>query len=272
MEIGIADAIILLLLALGGLVGFKKGFITEITSFIGLFVVVIVAFYLKNPLSVILYENLPFITFGGIISGLDVLNIIFYEIIAFLIVLAVLIFVLRVLLVITGLVEKLVKMTIFLSLPSKILGLVVGIVEAYVYVFLALFILNLPVFKIDIIQESKGANIILNNTPILSGYVADLVETSTEIYEVINDKSDDNMYMNEKVLVILLDNKIVTIDSADKLIKANKVQLRKENFIEEYKSGKLDLDSTNNSEEKENANSVNSITDTIKNNVKSLIG
>ena len=109
MEIGIADAIILLLLALGGLVGFKKGFITEITSFIGLFVVVIVAFYLKNPLSVILYENLPFITFGGIISGLDVLNIIFYEIIAFLIVLAVLIFVLRVLLVITGLVEKLVK-------------------------------------------------------------------------------------------------------------------------------------------------------------------
>ena len=45
-------------------------------------------------------------------------------------------FVLKVILVVTGLVEWLLKMTIFLSIPSKILGIFVGMLEYYVYLFI----------------------------------------------------------------------------------------------------------------------------------------
>ena len=127
MVIGIVDVFIILFLALGGIVGFKSGAIKELTRFIGFFLVIIISFYLKDKLMVLMYENLPFFNFFGIIKGMDALNILLYQLISFLIIFTALMFILKVLIVITGLVEWLVKMTIFLSLPSKIIGLVIGV-------------------------------------------------------------------------------------------------------------------------------------------------
>ena len=45
---GIIDIIIILLILFGGLIGFKEGVIKKTTSFLGLFVVVIISFILKN--------------------------------------------------------------------------------------------------------------------------------------------------------------------------------------------------------------------------------
>ena len=64
---GIIDIIIILLILFGGLIGFKEGVIKKTTSFLGLFVVVIISFILKNYLSSFFYEYLPFFNFGGII-------------------------------------------------------------------------------------------------------------------------------------------------------------------------------------------------------------
>ena len=61
----IVDIIILVILLLHVLKGFN-GFLPTLVNFAGLFLVFIVAFYIKGPLSVILYENLPFLSFGGI--------------------------------------------------------------------------------------------------------------------------------------------------------------------------------------------------------------
>ena len=118
----VVDIIILILLVLGAVAGFKAGVIKKLTDFVGMFVIVILSFYLKNFLSVIMYENLPFFNFGGLIKGIEVINILFYEVLAFIIVFLVLLFVLRVLLMVTGLIEKILRATIILSIPSKILG------------------------------------------------------------------------------------------------------------------------------------------------------
>ena len=75
MNINLIDAIIVLLILLGGVIGFKDGVIKRTTSFLGTFLVVVVAFVLKNHLSVVMYENLPFFKFGGLIKGLDIINI-----------------------------------------------------------------------------------------------------------------------------------------------------------------------------------------------------
>ena len=47
---GIIDIVIILLILFGGLIGFKEGVIKKTTSFLGLFVVVIISFILKNHL------------------------------------------------------------------------------------------------------------------------------------------------------------------------------------------------------------------------------
>ena len=69
------DAAIILILIMGAVVGFKRGFTYEVVSTVGFFLVLILAYFLKNPLSVFLYEHLPFFKFGGIFKGVTVLNI-----------------------------------------------------------------------------------------------------------------------------------------------------------------------------------------------------
>ncbi len=232
----IVDIIIVLMIILGAVVGFKEGVIKKTTSFLGTFLVVIVAFKLKNPLSVLMYENLPFFKFGGFIKGIDVINILVYELIAFLIVAIALTFILKVLLTITGLIEKLLKMTIFLSIPSKILGIFVGALEYFVYVFLILVFLNLPAFNIKIVKESEYANKILNNTPVLSNLVGTTVETYTEVYNIMHERKDlSEVQINEQVLDLLLDKKVVTVDSADKLIKMNKIYIENTSILDKYR-------------------------------------
>ncbi len=232
----IVDIIIILMIILGAVVGFKQGFIKKTTSFLGTFLVVVLSFMLKNPLSVVMYENLPFFKFGGIIRGIDIINILIYELLAFIIVAAALTFILRILLVLTGLVEKLLKMTIFLSIPSKILGIFIGALEYYVYIFLALVFLNLPAFNIEIVRESNLANKILDNTPILSNLVGPTVDTYTEVYETLHDVNNmSNVEINEKVLVIFLDKGVITVDSAQKLIDMNKIYIEDTSILDRYR-------------------------------------
>ena len=232
----IVDIIIILMIILGAVVGFKQGFIKKTTSFLGTFLVVVLSFMLKNPLSVVMYENLPFFKFGGIIRGIDIINILIYELLAFIIVAAALTFILRILLVLTGLVEKLLKMTIFLSIPSKILGIFIGALEYYVYIFLALVFLNLPAFNIEIVRESNLANKILDNTPILSNLVGPTVDTYTEVYETLHDVNNmSNVEINEKLLVIFLDKGVITVDSAQKLLDMNKIQIEDESILDKYR-------------------------------------
>ena len=66
MNIGIIDAIIILFVLLGGVIGFKEGVIKKLTSVIGLVLVVVLSFMLKNKLSIYFYENLPFFDLWGI--------------------------------------------------------------------------------------------------------------------------------------------------------------------------------------------------------------
>ncbi len=232
----IVDIIIILMIILGAVVGFKEGFIKKTTSFLGMFLVIVVAYSLKNPVSVLMYENLPFFEFGGIIKGIGVINILVYELLAFLIVAAALMFVLRILIGLTGIVEKLLKMTIFLSIPSKILGIFVGALEYYVYIFLILVFLNLPAFNIPIVKESSYADKILHNTPVLSDMVGTTVDTYTEVYNIMHDKNNmTNTEVNQKVLDLFLEKKVITVDSAQKLLDMNKIQIEDESILDKYR-------------------------------------
>ena len=229
----VVDIVIFIFLALGAVGGFKAGVIKKTADFVGTFLILVLAFYLKNYLSVIMYENLPFFDFGGLIKGVDALNILMYEIIAFVIVFIALLFILKVILMVTGLIEKILKATVILSIPSKLLGIVVGAVEAYVYIFIVLVIITLPVFNISYVGESKVANFMLDNTPILSSISEEIIDIYGSVYEIIDDKDDKtNEELNEEILKLLIDKEIVTKDSARKLVERNKVHINDKSIVE----------------------------------------
>lgn len=235
MNLGLVDAFIVIFLAMGGIIGFKSGVIKELTRFVGLFIVIIISFLLKDTLMVMFYENLPFFNFFGIIKGIDAINVLFYQLISFLVIFAALIFILKVLIVITGLVEWLLKMTIFLGLPSKILGTIVGMVEYYVYIFIVLYILNMPVFNLTFVSESMFGNKILDDTPILSELVDDTVEVYGEVWDILKNRQDkSNKEVNTMVLATLLENKLITVESAKKLVESNKIIISDDNLLDQY--------------------------------------
>jgi uncharacterized membrane protein required for colicin V production len=229
----VVDVIIIALLILGGVAGFKAGVIKKLTDFIGMFVVIILAFYLKNYISVIMYENLPFFNFFGLINGIDALNILLYEVIAFLVIFIALLFVLKVVLMLTGLVEKILKATVILSIPSKLLGIVVGVIEMYVYLFLILVIASLPIFDSSFLKDSKMNNFILNNTPVLSGVSEEIIDIYGDVYNIIdNRKNKTNEQLNEEILKVLIDKKVVTKESAKKLVDKNKIHINDKSIVE----------------------------------------
>lgn len=236
MTIGIIDAIILLLILLGGIVGFKEGAIKKLTSVVGLVLVVVLSFMLKNKISFYFYENLPFLDLWGVFKGIQVLNVVFYEVLAFLIIASVLMLIYRILLGITGLIEKVLKATVILSIPSKLLGFVVGMIESYIWVYVVLFILTLPVINLKEVYTSKVANYIMTETPYLSKYTNKTVEVYSNLYEII-DKRDNksNEQINEEAMELMLNYDIITVESAEKLIKRNKVTVVNDNFLDKYK-------------------------------------
>ena len=90
------------------------------------------------------------------------------------------------------------------------------------------------------VSESKLANFILNNTPFLSGYATKSVEVYNDIYEVIDNRQGKTNYeVNKEALIILLDNKVITIDSVDILVRRNKIELEDTSFLDNYREGKV---------------------------------
>ena len=236
MNLNIVDIIIILFILMGGIVGLKEGAIKKTFSIVGLILVVVLSFVLKNHLSVFFYENLPFFNLWGVFKGIQVLNIIFYEMVAFLIISSVLSLIYKVLLGITGVIEKILKATVILSIPSKILGFIIGLFEAYIWIYIILFILTLPVFNIKALYESKASMFIITKTPILSKYTGKTLDIYNDLYSIIdNREGKSNETLNEESMKLMLDYEIITKESAQKLIDKNKIEVNNKDFIDLYK-------------------------------------
>lgn len=222
----ITSIIILIILAFGTLIGFKRGFSRQLVSLVGIFVILVLSFILKNPVSVFFYNNLPFFNFGGIFKDITVLNILLYEIIAFFIVFSVLMIIFRILLTITKVFEKILNATIILGIPSKILGAILGVIEALIYTFIVLYVLALPTFNFMFINESKLATTILDKTPILTTICDETLSVFNEIVELKEEyvSTDNVKEFNQKALNIMIDKNVITKENAQKLIEKGKIK------------------------------------------------
>lgn len=226
INVNIIDIIILIFLGFGALLGFKRGFTKQLVSLVGVFAIIILSFLLKNPVSVFLYNNLPFLNFGGIFKDITVINILVYEVISFFVIFVILTLIFKILLKVTSIFETILKMTIILGIPSKILGAILGVVQNLIYVFVVLYILSLPSVNINVIEKSKIGNTIMEKTPILTNICNKTLTVFNEIGQLAKEyENTDNVgEFNQKALNIMIDSGVITKENAQKLIDKGKIK------------------------------------------------
>ena len=232
----IVDYIIIIILILSLLKGFKEGLLPTVVNFIGTFLVFVIAFYFKQPVSTFLYENLPFLSFGGIFKGVIAINILFYEAIAYGLTICLLGIVFGVVKKFAVGLNKLFSITLFLNLPSKIVGAFIGVLEGILFCFILLFIGSVVNTTAKYVNESKYSSIILNNIPILNTVTSNLINSGEEIYETVLKNKNDTNKANLETIDILMKYDILSYESANKLIEDKKLNIKNvDSVIEKYR-------------------------------------
>ncbi len=229
----IVDAVIIILLIVGFLSGFRKGAVKQAATLVGVVLVVVGAYYLKDPIAMFCYNNLPFINFK-IFNGLSVINILFYEVIAFIIAASVLSILLRIVLKLTGLIEMIFNATVILGFVSKMIGGILGAISAYIIVFVLLFFFNQPFIKISGVSDSKYGTYILNETPYLSDAIEDTMKVIEDLY-MLKDQYSSKEDFEYKSVEKFLNYKLIKVDAVKVLKEKNKLKFNGlDNLIKEY--------------------------------------
>lgn len=229
----IIDFIIILVIISCMIAGFKRGFTRAFVSAVGFIVVIVLAYLFKNPVSVFLYNHLPFFKFGGIIKGVTAVNIILYEIFAFLIVVTILGFILHLIEKGTSIFENFLKLTIVFVPLSKIGGIIMGLIEGIIWSFIVLFIVSLPIFNIKELNDSKFRNVILKNTPLLSNMTEKSMDVISD-FEKLKEKYEkeaDTKAFNRETINLFLKYEVVSYDSVKSLIDSGKLKVDDKNKV-----------------------------------------
>ena len=215
-----------------GCLGFSRGLTKQIVIFIGTIIVLIIAYELKSVIGDFFLLNLPFIKFSW---GISSLNILFYQGLAFFIIVILLEVVLKILIAITSVFEKILKYTIILGIPSKLLGMLVGFLEGYVFAFLFALIVTQPFFNgVFGINRTGLAEKVVNNSPILSSLAEDTLTVGNEVYQ-LKDEEDKNK-VELKLVDLCLENEVVDLDIVDELVEKDKLQINDlESVLSKYR-------------------------------------
>lgn len=208
------------------IVGAHRGVIKELVSLVGLIVIFILSWQLKGIIGNILCIFLPFFEFKGSIAGISSLNIMLYQLIAFLIVFGLLLGIYVFTLKLSRLVQKIVNATIILVIPSKILGALVSFIKGYLIIFIISVILIIPFANVEMFRDSTIINIVLYKTPLLSKYTSTFTKPISDIVELSNSVKDNKITSNEannKAIDIMLEYNVVDQNTINKLDDLGKI-------------------------------------------------
>lgn len=232
----IFDVVIILIILMMGVVGMKRGFFKELVMVVGTILVLVLSFQFKDPLANFFCKSLPFFDFKGLLHGATSLSIVLYQLLAFLLIAIILFAVLRILIGVTGVFEKILNFTIILGIPSKILGFIVGLIEGVVVMFFVLVILSIPLQSVDLFMESGIRTKFVTEMPILKDSVGGINEAVEDIYKIASNKQDENQF-NYDVMEVLLKYKVVKADLAEDLVKQGKLSQIAgiDNLINQYR-------------------------------------
>jgi len=242
----IIDVIVLLTIVFSGLIGMKKGFVKSLVSFLGIIIVFILSFSMKDKIADWMCLNLPFFNFSGDFKGATILNVIIYQTVAFMAIFSILMAVYHLIVRISGLAEWLLKISIIGIIPTKIGGLIVGLLKGILISLIAIVILSLPTLKLGfidgtkLVKDSTIRNYLYNSSPVVGNVTKDLNNSVEEILE-LKDKFDNKETkedFNLSSLDIMLKHKVIKTTLAEKLVNSGKLKIDEEKakeIINKYK-------------------------------------
>lgn len=181
----------------------------------------IVAYNLKGVVGNFLCAILPFF-----ITDMVTINIIFYQLIGFLLVFGILAFFFNLILDVTGWFDKIVAKIPLVNIIFKLAGAIVSMAKMYLTVFLILIIILIPFRNYSFFKKSMFADPIIYKTPVLSQASEKIVVVLEEIIALDKKMYKGNLSENEANLEML-----------DLLLKYKMID--KETVLELYNNGKL---------------------------------
>ena len=223
----VLDIGIVLFLLMFAVVGFKQGVIRELFSFVGIILIFYISFILSNVVGKFLYLHLPFMDFVGSIEGMSALNLLFYQVIAFILVFAILLTLYEIILKVSKVLQKIVNLTIVLWLPSKLLGALVGFLKGYIILFIVLLVLIVPFGSSELYSNSRFVGKIVYNTPILSNSMGGITKSTKKIYSLVDKVKNGNTNTDEanvQTIDVLLEYNLVDKETVRELIKEKKLE------------------------------------------------
>lgn len=218
----IVDAIIIGLLLLGALFGFKKGIIKSIVSLGLVILAIIAAWFLKNPIASVMYTKLPFFSFT---SSTSLINIVIYEMIAFLVIAIILLILVKAIVFFTHLIDKILNISKSMGFLSKILGMIFGFVEMYIIIFIALFVMYNFTNIYKSIDNSTLALRMLDSSPILSPMVEKERKTFDDIYNLKNNYKENDEEYNKQLFETLIKYNVISTSTASSLVNNDKIKI-----------------------------------------------
>ena len=222
MNITILDIIIIVLFIIAIVLGFKKGILKELVSFIGTIIIFIISYQLKG-----IVGNFLCIIFPFYIKDLVTVNIMFYQIIAFILTFGILSFLFNLFINLTKTIDNLLDKIKLLNIPLRILGAIISVFKMYLTVFILLLLVMIPFRNTSIVKKSLLTERIVYETPILSKGSKEVIFVLEEIIILDRDIAKGKITINEgnlKILDLLLKYNMIDKDTVIDLYNKDKIR------------------------------------------------
>lgn len=211
----LVDIFFLLIILVCGLIGLKRGFFKELVLTVGYIILLIVSYKLITPTTNLIISLVK--------VGNNPLNLLIYQIIAFLVVFIILGIIFQLIVFLTNILEKLLNVTIVLGIFSKILGFILGLVKGVIVAYLLSLLFTLPMFNnIAMFRNSSVRTELLTKMPNIK-----LNKIVNEISKLDINSND----FNKQVLQILIKYNILTKEKVIDMVKSGQLDSTFLNYI-----------------------------------------
>lgn len=231
IDIGIFATIIIC-----ALVGFKRGAIKSVVYVAALLLITIISYQFKPVLGSLLIKILPFRDLGGDLTAASSINVLVYQGLAFVLLFLALLIVLAIIIKISGILDLVVKFTLILEIPSKIIGLLIGAIEGVIIAYLLLFTAMQVPGTQRFVVESRHGETVLNKTPFIHTIFDKGNKAAKGIYNIIDSKAKGEDLNDEEILDELEENGIISKEEIKDLKKKGKVKI--DNIVKKVKGEK----------------------------------
>ena len=222
----IVNIVIIALLLFGVYLGYQRGLLKELTDFLILFLSSLLSGKLSDILVGLLYKYITFLNFNGKSEWLKSINIIFWKLVLYVLLLVVTIFIFNKIINKTKLSSKILDSMVETNLINKVLGALVSVPLILTFIFNISLILSSPNFNFVSLNNSKLVYVIMTKTPVFSRKNMNLYANERYVIKRINE--EDNTILNYKnvnddIIKYMLKTKLIDDDKMKDLEKLNKL-------------------------------------------------